>query len=206
MKHKLMRLPTALLLVALALGGSLSTAHAISVTPPTFTTLIEGSDRIVQGTVTDQESRWVTNNAGHRVIKTYLTIRVRETVKGGETDSLVLEFLGGSVGDHSMQIGGMPRFLKGDRGWFFVRGNGRYLCPLAYAHHGAYLLQTDPVDGTDRIVKLDGQPLAAASEIGDHTGDPTANRRLAAALSSADFGHAITREIAAIQSRQKDVR
>lgn len=207
MKQKLSRLPAAFVLLVLGLWAGIATASAISVNPPTFTTLIEGSDSIVQGTVIDRESRWVTNQAGYRVIKTYLTVRVNESAKGDVGEKIVLEFLGGSVGDETMKVGGMPTFNKGDRGWFFVRGNGRYLCPLAFAHHGAYLLEKNPDDGTDRIVTLSGAPLGSTAEIGDEAHvaasiKPLLNR----ALTSDAFRQAISREMLAIKTREAQPR
>lgn len=204
MNTNTLRLPAALVFLVLGLMAGISNASAISVNPPTFTTLIEGSDDIVQGTVIDRECRWVTNQAGYQVIKTYLTVHVNESVKGSTANTVTLVFLGGTVGEQTMEIGGMPTFSKGDRGWFFIRGNGRYLCPLAFAHHGAYLLQKNPNDGSDRIIKLNGQPLTRTTDIGRSHASSAAN--VTQALTSADFGQAISREMIAIKNREAEAK
>ncbi len=204
MNTNTLRLPAALVFLVLGLMAGISTASAISVNPPTFTTLIEGSDDIVQGTVIDRECRWVTNQAGYQVIKTYLTVHVNESVKGNTANTVTLVFLGGTVGEQTMEIGGMPTFNKGDRGWFFIRGNGRYLCPLAFAHHGAYLLQKNPRDASDRIVKLSGRPLTGIADIGQEHVTSAVN--LDQALTSAGFSQAISREMIAIKNREAQAK
>ncbi len=205
MKIKTLRLPAALLVLGVGLLCPVSPARAISVIPPTFSTLVENSDLILQGTVIDRESRWTVNQAGNRVIKTYFTVRVRETVKGAPVETITLEFFGGTVGDRTMSIAGMPTFVKGQRAWFFVRRNGRVFCPLAYVHHGAYLVQADAASGSERVLRLNGVPLRSVTEIGSDTppSPPAATADLGSALTSDAFSTAISREVLALQSRQE---
>lgn len=154
--------------------------------------------------VTDVHSRWVVNSAGHRVIKTFVTVRVDDQMKGATESTKVLEFLGGTVGHQTMEVGGMPRFTKGQRAWFFIRDNGATLCPLIYAHHGAYLLKRDPISPSDRLYRLNGAPLTSIDAIGqsdDHAS--TAAVVSGPAMSSADFGQAISRELRELELNQK---
>ncbi len=203
MKSILKRLPAALFLLSVGLLASAPTVHAISVLPPSFEGLVEKSDTIVQGTVVDRESRWVTNAAGNRVIKTYYTVRVTETAKGIAAHQVTLEFLGGTVGDETLEVGGMPTFRKGERAWFFIKSNGRVFCPLAYAHHGAYLVRTDPVDGSQRLVRLNGSPLASVDAIKPETTGAQRRVELHQALTSQAFSSAISRELLRQQNRQE---
>ena len=97
---------------------------AISVDTPTFTDLVERSEEIVQATVADIQSKWVTSAKGDRVIKTFVRLRIKETAKGPSRDEVTLTFFGGTLDGKTMVIAGMPQFRKGQRGWFFIKGNG----------------------------------------------------------------------------------
>lgn len=176
MQLLLPRLPAALLALGLALV-SMTPALALSVRPPSFSELVAKADTILDGTVTAVESRWVTNAAGHRLIKTFVTVKARDVAKGEAAPEQTLVFLGGTVGRDTMAVGGMPSLHKGDRAWLFVEGNGHTVCPLLGAAHGAFPIRRDPATGQTRVARFDRRPLMSLQAIGT----PFSDHDLAAA-------------------------
>jgi hypothetical protein len=204
MKLNTMRLPAAAFLVVLL--ATAPALRAISVIPPTFTDLVGNSDAIFSGKVIDQHAEWVVNQAGYRVIKTFVTVRLDEVAKGEVQEKVTLAFFGGTAGGHTMEIGGMPRFRKGQRAWFFVKDNGRVLCPLAYAQHGAYLLVAAPDGSGDRVLRLNGAPLASTEAVGAAEHDHPHQSQILSAMRGDRFGAAISRELLQIETRQANQR
>src|SRR5215207_11195448 len=106
-----MRFRTTLLLLALA---ALPAARATSVVPPNFAELVGEADAIYRGRVTAVQPRRVERPDGNgSVIKTFVTFAVERVLKGADQKEVTLEFLGGTVGDDSMTVSGMPKFNVG---------------------------------------------------------------------------------------------
>ena len=199
-----------ILLLGLLLGhglGLLTPLTAMSVRPPTFNYLVSSSDDIVRASVADVESRWVTNDAGHRLIKTFVTIRVLERTADNTPDRLTLVFLGGTVGSESMRVGGMPTFRKGEKAWFFVRDNGKALCPLNFATHGAYPIVRDATTQTDRVTRINGVPLSSSDAVSQplHDHPESHSSALAEGLTSSAFGEIIRRELVLIADQKRQL-
>lgn len=91
----------------------------------------------------------------------------------------------------------MPTFRPGQRGWFFIQGNGRVFCPLHYANHGAYLIVRDPADGREQVTRLNGAPLHSTAEVGAPLTAPAMGATVVPVrgLTSAEFGDAVTLEL-----------
>ncbi|MCF3652118.1 hypothetical protein [Synoicihabitans lomoniglobus] len=197
MKKTLTRLPAAFFTFWLTLGALAAPLRAISVVPPTLTTLVGQSEEIVRASVAEVESRWVESRSGKQIIKTFVRLRIKETAKGPANEELTLSFFGGTVDGYTMAIAGMPTFRKGQQGWFFVKGNNRVICPLNFAHHGAYLLQAGPTAGSTQVMRLNGAPLRSTADIGDETDDHAAasSSFAATAMTSDAFRAAITQEL-----------
>ena len=193
------RLPAALGFAATLFALLCSPARAITVEPPTFTALVERAENVIRGEVTQVESRWV-ENKGHRVIKTFVTVRVAETLKGEPANETVLVFLGGTVDGQTLKVGGMPTFHADQEAWFFVKGNGRVVCPLIYAHHGAYLIKHDVGTGSQTLTRLNGAPLHDVDEIADE--HHAAVARPGRALTSQDFGAQISQTLTVIAQQK----
>ena len=202
MKPKLFQLLAGLSGIVIALALTAQFTLAMSVVSPTFTDLVDTADEIMAGTVADVHSAWVVNDKGHRVIKTFVRLRVSETAKGTPTAERVLSFFGGTIDGQTMEIGGMPTFRKGQRGWFFIKDNGKVICPLIFAHHGAYLVTAPSATGERSITRLNGQPLRSLAEIGapeSATSAPTLTGT-APGMSASDFGAAVSREFERLQN------
>lgn len=181
------------------LGAALS-AHAMSVVPPSFDELVAVADNVVRGEVTSVRSAYVDRPSG-RVIRTFVTIHVERTLKGpaAPTDTLVLSFLGGTVGSDSLGVSGMPAFHAGDREIVFVGANGRTFCPLVAAGHGRYHLLHDAATDRDFVARDNLTPLESTADIVLPLETAAPGNRLksaARALSPGDFETRIVEAVA----------
>lgn len=143
----------------------LSLARATTVIPPSFAELVSGADAIYRGEVKNVESRRVVAADGTNLIKTFVTFAVERTLKGPAQDEVVLEFLGGTVGDESLTVAGMPKFKPGDREFVFTQKNGIQFCPLVAMMHGRYRVLHDAAAGRDYVARDNRAPLTDVTEI-----------------------------------------
>src|SRR5690349_11410776 len=87
-------------------------ARATTVVPPDFTELVNESEYIVRAVVKSVKSEWREKD-GHRHIFTKVEVEVLEVINGTPPQPLVLDMLGGRVGEDEMVIEGMPKFAVG---------------------------------------------------------------------------------------------
>ena len=140
--------------------------RATSVIPPSFAELVSEADAIYRGRVTAVQARRVERPDGEgSVIKTFVTIAVERVLKGAEQREVTLEFLGGTVGDESMTVSGMPKFNLGAREIVFVQKNGVQFCPLVALAHGRYRVLRDEATAREHIARDNGLPLTNVAEV-----------------------------------------
>lgn len=140
--------------------------RATSVIPPSFAELVSEADAIYRGRVTAVQARRVERPDGEgSVIKTFVTIAVERVLKGAEQREVTLEFLGGTVGDESMTVSGMPKFNLGAREIVFVQRNGVQFCPLVALAHGRYRVLRDDATAREHIARDNGLPLTNVAEV-----------------------------------------
>jgi hypothetical protein len=150
----------------LVLAGILSFARATTVVPPSFAELVREADAIYRGRVTAVESRRVErSDAPGGVIKTFVTVAIERVLKGAEKTEVTLEFLGGTVGDESMSVSGMPKFVVGSREIVFVQKNGVQFCPLVALMHGRYRVLKDEATAREHVARDNGLLLTDAAEV-----------------------------------------
>jgi hypothetical protein len=154
-------LSTALLLLLTAARPT----HATSVVPPSFPELVSEADGIYRGRVTAIDARRATAPDGTAIIKTFVTFAIERTLKGAERPAITLEFLGGTIGDESLVVTGMPKFTLGDTDYVFVRRNGVQFCPLVALGHGRYRVARDDAGQRDIIARDNGTPLTDLTEV-----------------------------------------
>lgn len=153
-------------MLAFALALAAPAARATSVIPPSFAELVTEADAIYRGTVAAIEARRVERNDGQgSVIKTFVTFTIDRALKGPARASVTLEFLGGTVGDESLQVQGMPKFAVGDREFVFVQKNGVQFCPLVAMTHGRYRQLRDTATGKDYVARDNRAPLTDTAEV-----------------------------------------
>jgi len=166
--------------------------------PPSFAELVVSADTIVRGRVIDVHSAWIETPQG-RAIKTFVALRVERALKGKVGDTYTLEFLGGTVGQKSLRIPGMPVFTVGERTIVFAADNGRVVCPLISGGHGRYLVLRDAATARDYVARDNGVPLASTDEVIVPLAPAAALASLASAaraLSPADFESAVAQQVA----------
>ncbi len=141
---------------------------ATTVVPPEFSTLVNGSDYIVRGVTKSVTAEKRAGAHGVKIV-TRVEIEVTEVIAGTPPTPLVLELLGGRVGDEALKVEGMPQFAVGDDDILFVSGNGRIICPLYGMMHGRYPVVKDAATGRELVTRFDGEILHDSREA---TGSP----------------------------------
>ncbi len=85
---------------------------------------------------------------------------------------LLLEFLGGTVGDETLEVSGMATFEVGDRAVLFLHNQASQLSPIVGYAQGHFAIETSNSD--DVVVLDDGTVLAGLDQVG-RVGPPIAN-------------------------------
>ena len=163
------------------LSGAL---QAMTVAPPAFEDLVGDAAQILRVEATKIYSRW-DEAAGKKTLHTYVECRVLRVLKGAAVENITLRFYGGRVGEAAMVVPDMPALAAGTRYIVFVRDNGRAFCPLVAVMYGNYPLATDAADGTERVLRSNGEPLNRLAQIGSGMKAGTPGRETAAAVHTA---------------------
>lgn len=155
------------LLPAMVVGCLLSTSGlATTVDAPDFPELVNESDYVVRGVVKSVSSEYRPNASGTgRKIITRVEVEVREVLAGTPPAKVVLEFLGGRIGNEEMILEGAPRFSVGSEDILFVSGNGRTICPLYGMMHGRYPVMREPRTGRQFVARCNRVPLRDPAEV-----------------------------------------
>jgi len=192
-------------LAAIALAGwgllclSAAPAHSTSILAPTFEELVARADEVVLARVVARQSSWVTSRSG-RAIVTDVTFAIERTLKGESRIQRTLEFLGGTVGEDTLTVVGMPEFRVNDRDVLFVRDTGRPASPLVGFSYGRFRVVRDATFGGETIRTFDGRPLASLADVGNTR--PPALIRPARLLSLDEFLREIDTAIRLQERRQ----
>ena len=140
------------------------TVLATTVNPPTFTQLVNESDYIVRAVVKSVTSEW-RENQGPRHIFTFVELDVREVIAGNPPQPLILQMLGGKVGDEELTVSGAPKFQVGDEDVLFIQGNGRNISPLIGIMHVRYPVMKEKGTGREFITRSNQVPLQDTAEV-----------------------------------------
>jgi hypothetical protein len=152
----------ALFVVALALAAS--AARATTVVPPSFEQLVGQADYIVRATVKSVTAEWRSEGANRHII-TKVELNIEEVISGTPPQPLVLEMLGGKMGNQEMRVEGAPKFNVGDEDILFVRGNGKQYTPLVALMHGRYPILHDAATGRAYVAREGRTPLYSEQEV-----------------------------------------
>jgi len=155
-----------------ALLGLSRTAAPTSVVAPTFDELVARAESVFLGRVVALRSTWVDSRAG-RAIVTDVTFAIERTVKGTVYAERSREFLGGTIGDGTLRVSGMPEFHVGDRDVLFVSETGRPVSPLVGFMYGRFRVVRDARTGTELVRTHDGRPLGSVDEVGNRNAPAT---------------------------------
>ena len=186
-------------LMLLAAFCATSASRATTVVPPTFDELVDLSQFVFRGQVSDVQVVW-SGIGTKRHLATEVTFEIGRILKGAAAGpTLTLEFLGGERDGHRLHVVGMPHFTVGDRGVFFVDDPNNHLCPLLRLRHGRYRIVHDATTDTDVVQRDDRSPLTTPSGVAQPLGEARAfstSTPAGAALSLREFESAIRSRLA----------
>jgi hypothetical protein len=142
--RKLIFIPL-MLLVGL-LGGN---ASATSLTELSVDQMTDASDLVVRGVVTQVFSEL--DDRGN--IWTRAQVEVSDVLKGGETQAVIVDQLGGVYGNQRSIISFATRFSVGEEAYFFIEqlGNGRN--SVVGWFQGKFTVRMDPASGREMVVR-----------------------------------------------------
>jgi hypothetical protein len=173
--------------------------EATTVVPPTFEELVAKAEIVFEGEVIDTRSRVSLEREGEAIF-TDVYFRVVKVLKGTVGATTVLEFLGGTVGDRTFQIDGMPTFENGDRDVIFAAPSRRMVSPLVGFMHGRVRITHDIGMRQDLVRKFDGTPLRDVSLLGLSASQAALSLR--PAMSLVNFESAVAAEMAIQKAKQ----
>jgi hypothetical protein len=142
-------------------------SRATTVIQPTFSEMVGAADYIVRIEVKSVSSAWRDDPSrpGERYIGSRIELAVREVIMGSPPNPLVLDVVGGRVGEDELVIDGAPRLQVGDECILFVRGNGRTFFPTVGLMHGYFPVYRDAQTKRASVLRFNGQPLRSESEL-----------------------------------------
>lgn len=189
------RVAVALLLPLLAAPPS----GATTVIAPEFESLVSQSGYIVRAVVKTVIPEWraTRGQPGDRHIVSRIELEVLEAIKGTPPNPLVLEAIGGRIGDDELVIHGTPRFKSGEEAIFFVNAR-RSFSPLVALQYGLYPVQRDARTGRDLMLRANGRPLYSEHDVALPLAAPSTEllrNPQARPLSSADFAARIRQSV-----------
>jgi hypothetical protein len=177
-------------LVALSLS---SFVRATTVIAPSFEELVARADVVFEGQVIDTRASFASGRDGSFIV-TDVYFRVARAFKGSPSATLVLQFLGGEVGDVGFQVDGVPTFARGDRDVIFADTSTRLVSPIVAMMHGRVRITADGADRQDIVRLFDGRPLREVRALGAATAQPRFGAE--PAMSLAAFESAVAAEVA----------
>ena len=124
-------------------------ADATTVMPLTFEQLVNGSQAVVYGRVSEVRSQWT---ADRRFIESVVTVEILRGMKGGARESIAFTVPGGQVGRYLNIIPGTPAFAAGDLAVFFLRAQGPRLPVTTGLTQGIYRVRRDASTGEMMVV------------------------------------------------------
>jgi hypothetical protein len=133
-------------------------AHATILVPAEFREIVNGSQVIVHGRVSDVRSYLVD---ARKRIDTVVTLDVESYLKGGPADTVTFRVPGGTVGRYRSTMVGAPEFSVGEEVVLFLRADGPAVPQVFGLSQGVYRVRTDAETGRRVVVP---PPLLARSE------------------------------------------
>jgi len=172
------------LALAAGLVAGLAVAHPAAQESMSLDQMIVAAPAIVVATVESRRAEYEYYGSS-RLIITKVTLRVEQSIKGSAPRTVVVEVLGGTIGDQTLHVSHVPEFRVGDRDVLFLSNAPHAVSPLVGSDQGRFRVLADNDTGTPRVVTAGFEPLTAVAQVGAERA--TVARRLADALSLDDF-------------------
>ena len=123
--------------------------YATTVVPLSFEQLVNASQSVVYGRVSDVRAQWT---ADRRFIESVVTVEILRGMKGSAGESIAFTVPGGQVGRYLNVIPGAPSFAPGDLAVFFLTAQGPRLPVTTGLTQGIYRVQRDTSSGEMLVV------------------------------------------------------
>jgi hypothetical protein len=140
-------------MAALALPALATTVAKLSLEQ-----VVQRADVIVQGQVQSVRSEW---DAERRLVFTYVSIRVDESLKGERRQSVLIRQIGGTAGTIQMSVDGAPQFKSGQRTLVFLKRQDATTFQVVGMNQGLYRIVEDSavsnMSGTDLLDSKTGE-------------------------------------------------
>lgn len=150
------------LIVATFFGLVTKQAQAGSLVKISDKNLVLSSDAIITGKVLSIESRW---NASKTNIYTDITIALNQTIKGDlGANTIVVEQLGGKIGDKQIWFTGSPEFSVGEEVLLFLKANSEGVLHTAHMGMGKFSISQTSENKTVFRPSLDKSKVYNAQE------------------------------------------
>lgn len=162
-----MRIRLAVATVLLLAWGTVLPAQqpALDLGTLTLDQLADRAATVVVSTVTRRQSEWE-HSGGSRLIVTKVTLAIEQTLKGSAPRTLVVEVLGGTIGDQTLHVSHVPAFKVGDRDVLFLNGARHAASPVVGSDQGRFRVLDEAATGTARVLHAGFAPLVSTTEIG----------------------------------------
>lgn len=135
-----------------------SSALATTIRRLSLTEVVHQADEIFVGTV--QDRRFLSGDPETQVILTEVTFAKLRVLKGDvRTSTLRYRFAGGTLGDRTLSVSGMPKFEDGKRYVLFANATDDWICPAVGWSQGRYTVKTEKSTGQDILCDSDGRPV-----------------------------------------------
>ena len=125
------------------------TADATTVVPLSFEQLVNESQAVVYGRVSDVRAQWT---ADRRFIESVVTVEILRGMKGAANESIAFTIPGGQVGRYLNVIPGSPSLVRGDLAVFFLTAQGARLPVTTGLTQGIYRVRRDASSGEMLVV------------------------------------------------------
>lgn len=147
-----------LVLVAAALSFVTPAAFGTVVKPLELDEMIQQADFVADVTVLKSES-YKADPLVPTKIKTRVYFQVNQRIKGTVSDTFHLDFPGGTVGQITREVEGIPKIQVGQRLIIFCRNDPHAFSALVGMEQGALQVIHDDQSNVDRVYRWWGQPV-----------------------------------------------
>lgn len=140
--------------------------------------LTDRAGSIVVATVVSRRAEWEAYGASKLII-TKITLAVEQSVKGSMPGTLVIEVVGGTIGDQTLRVSDVPEFRVGDRDVLFLNNHPHAVSPVVGSDQGLFRIINESATGVPRIVTAGYAPLLSDSAAKASIALPTLGSALA---------------------------
>lgn len=129
-----------MLALGLLLACAAPSLKATVLLPAEFRQIVDGSQLIVYGRVTDVRPEWMD---GRRRIESVVTVEVGSYLKGGPGQEVTFRAPGGQIGRYKSLTVGAPEFRPGDEAVFFLTARGPSVARVFGLSQGVFRVRVD---------------------------------------------------------------